>query len=51
MAFVAFLGIVGAVVAAAGTASPTLSFRQMDDTADDEEKGDGKDEDDQEELH
>lgn len=41
----------GAVPAAAGAASPTLSLEHADDAADDEEKGDGEDEDDDEGLH
>lgn len=41
----------GAVLAAAGAASPTLSLEHADDAADDEEKGDGEDEDDDGDLH
>ena len=41
----------GAVLAAAGAASPTLSLQHADDAADGEEKGDGEDEDDDEGLH
>ena len=41
----------GAVLAAAGAASPTLSLEHSDDAADDEEKGDGEDEYDDEGLH
>ena len=41
----------GAVLAAAGAASPTLSLEHADDAADDEEKGDGENEDDDEGLH
>lgn len=41
----------GAVPAAAGAASPTLSLEHADDAAYDEEKGDGEDEDDDEGLH
>ena len=41
----------GAVLAAAGTASPTLSLEHADNAADDEEKGDGENEDDDEGLH
>lgn len=41
----------GAVLAAAGAAFPTLSLEHADDAAYDEEKGDGEDEDDDEGLH
>lgn len=41
----------GAVPAAAGAASPTLPLQHAYNAADDEEKGDGEDEDDDEGLH
>lgn len=41
----------GAVLAAAGAASPTLSLQHAYNAADDEEKGDGEDEYDDEGLH
>ena len=41
----------GAVLAAAGAASPTLSLEHADDAAYDEEKGDGENEYDDEGLH
>lgn len=41
----------GAVVAAAGAASPTLPLQHAYNAPDDEEKGDGEDEDDDEGLH